>query len=318
MLLNPQTADRLLACDKGRAAFLNIPLGGSGFHAAAHVRQLHEADNRPFPMRLVQIDTDPTTAPYIDEAIPIGLDGVKIDAICANPHKFGPTVPAILEHFGDFLHPEDITHGSRTVRALTQLAFEFHRPGILRALRRVLLDLKHEGGFDHIMPVLFGSSGGGAGSALLILLALAFLNRSFRAMLTEGFHAGILHTPVAFVVEPFAYAEKHHTLHANKILANAFALRIESAAIERRKAYKYIYHLGLANEHGTVLDQPAEIARVLGTSVYQFQRHWADAIKPRNVDTVDVHVINGQYRGEDAFHGEPNVAGGNGQQLASD
>ncbi len=284
-----------------RSAFLNIAVGGTGLSAAAHVHGLHQTDYLPFPTRLLQIDTDPTTASCIDFSVPIGFDEVKIDAIRSNPNKFSPLVSQILEHFDEFLHPEDIGHGSRTVRALTQLAFLYHKPQILKALRRLILDLKHEGGFDHIIPVIFGSSGGGAGSALLILLALALLEPSFRETLTEGFPPGTLRTPMAFVVEPFAYSERHHTIHANKILANAFAFRIECAAIEWRKPYKYVFHLGLANQFGTVLDQPDEIARVLGTSVYQFQRHWPD-IKPRNVDTVDVHVINGHYQGEDVFH----------------
>lgn len=299
MLRVPTTPATNRAAD-GHPAFLNIAVGGTGTQAATHIREAHQADNRPFSMRLLRIDTDPTTASCLDVSMPIGLDEVKLDAIRANPNKFSPVVPEILEHLGGFLHSEDIGHGSRTVRALTQLAFVYHEPRILRALRRLILDLKHEGGFDHIIPVVFGSSGGGTGGALLILLALALREPSFRRALTEGFPPGTLYTPIAFVAEPFAYAEKHHTIHANKILANAFAFRIECATIERRKAYKYVFHLGLANQFGTVLDQPAEVARVLGTSAYQFQRHWPD-IKPRNVDTVDVHMINGRYQGEDVL-----------------
>lgn len=314
MLRTPQPSSGTSPFVSDQCAFLNISAGGTGFRAAAYIREFHQADNRPYPMRLGQIDTDPITADYIDLNIPIGLDEVKIDAIRSNPNKYGPHVPTILEQFDEFLHPEDICNGSRTVRALTQLAFLYHRSNVLKALRRLILDLKHEGGFNHIVPVIFGSSGGGAGSALLILLALAFLEPSVQSTLTEGFPPGTLHTPIAFVVEPFAYAEKHQTIHADKILANAFAFRIESAAIERRKAYKYICHLGLANQFGTVLDQPDEIARVLGTSIYQFERHWADTIKPRYVDTVDVHVINGRYQGDDFFRKDKAGPEGNGKQ----
>lgn len=284
----------------GRAAFLVIAAGGSGFLAAKYIRALFEADNRPFPLWLMQMDTDPTSAGYFDSSVPIGLNGVKIDALRCNPQKFGPTVARIIEHYKDFLHPEDVGHGSRTVRALTQLSFLYHKAAIRRALRQAIISLKHEGGFEYIIPVILGSSGGGTGSALLILLPLALLEPSFHGVLIEGLPPGTLRAPIGFVVEPFAYAEKHLTIHANKILSNAFAFRAECAAIERRKAYKYVFHLGLANEFGTVLDEPAEVARVLGTSVYQFQRHWAD-IKPRYVDTVDVQVIDGRYQGEDIF-----------------
>lgn len=286
----------------GRVAILAIAAGGSGVLAAMHIRALHDSDNRPFPLRILQIDTDQTTTGYFDQTVPIGLDEVKIDALRSNPNKFGPIAARILQHYADFLHPEDVGHGSRTVRALTQLSFLYHKTTIRRALRQAIIGLKHEGSFEYILPVIFGSSGGGAGSALLILFPLALQDPSFRQVLTEGFPPATLRIPIGFVVEPFAYAEKHHTIHANKILGKAFAFRAECAAIERRKAYKYVFHLGLANEFGTVLDRPAEVARVLGTSVYQFQRHWAD-IKPRYVDTVDVHVINGHYQGEDTFDG---------------
>jgi len=129
--------------------------------------------------------------------------------------------------------------------------------------------------------------------------------------LTEGLPPGTLRTPISFVVEPFAYTEKHQPVHADKILGNAFAFRVESDLIERQKGFKYVFHLGLANESGTVLDQPADIAKVLGTSVYQFQRHWPD-IKPRTVDTVDSHAIDARYTGDDvltreALHGNGRV-----------
>lgn len=281
-----------------RPAFMTISLGGSGERASSVYGDLYVADGSPFPMVCVHIDTDPVTQAVFDESILLPLDADKLSAIQDNPELFGPNVGRILKEYSEMLHPEDVCNGSRTTRALTQLAFEYYRGHVLRGLRNALFRLKSYGGFDYVVLTLISSSGGGAGSALQILLAQALSDPSFRNQLLEGFTLGLLSTPIAFVVEPFAFAERHDALHADKILANAYAFRLESAILEARRAYTYIFHLGLSNNHGAVLLEDEEIANVLGSSVYLFQRHWPE-MKRRFVDTVDTHVLTARYGGFD-------------------
>ena len=269
-----------------RPAFLTLLLGGLGLAAGRHLHQLYELDRRPYPTSVVHIDTDPESWPFVDRSIRIPLDGQKVKTMIDSPENFGPVVATIVRHYLRYLNPEDIRNGARTIRLLTQLAFEYHRRRILRELRKAVLALWHRGGFDHVIPVLVSSSGGGTGSALQILLCQALNDRAFFCRLNEGFDPGWMHTPVLCVVEPFAFAMGHQDSHADKILGNAYAFRVESALLEEAHAYKYCFHLGLANRHGAVLDSRDEIAKVLGTSVYQIQRHWLQ-IKKRFVVTMD-------------------------------
>jgi hypothetical protein len=283
-----------------QAAFLLLALGGTGKAAVRPVRRLYDADGRPFPLVVVSVDTDPDPAPGADHEVALALDGQKARAVVANAEVFGPTAAAIVRAFRPMLDPENVLKGSRTTRALTQLAVLFYREALLERLRRAVLDLYHQGGFDHVIPVLMSSGGGGAGSALQVLLPQALCDPWFSARLTEGLPAGVVQTPVQFVVEPFALALRNQAAHANKILANAFAFRLESAVLELQGAVKYCFHLGLASDGGAVLDTPEEIARVLGTSVYQFLYHWPQ-VKARLVDTVDTHALTARYGGQDVW-----------------
>src|SRR4051812_397047 len=101
-----------------RTAFLTILGGGTGREAGRYMHELFEAEHRPFAMRLVQIDTDPQTAPYIDRAILIPLDGEKVETVKADPATFGDTVRQIVEHYPQLLNPEDTRNGARTIRLL--------------------------------------------------------------------------------------------------------------------------------------------------------------------------------------------------------
>jgi len=257
-------------------------------------------DGQSFPMTIVAMDTDPSPAPWADHQIQIGLDGQKARAVVANAAVFGPVAATIVKDFLPLLDPENIIKGSRTTRALTQLAFQYFEQVILQQLREAVLDLYHQGGFTHIVPVLLSSTGGGTGSALSILLPRKLQEPRFAARLTEGLPSGVVQTPILFVVEPFAYAMRNKSLHADKILGNAFAYRLESAMLELTGAIRYCFHLGLASRGGTVLDTPDEIARVLGTAAYQFLFHWPE-IKGRLVDTVDTHALTAHYAGQDLW-----------------
>ena len=62
---------------------------------------------------------------------------------------------------------------------------------------------------------------------------------------------------------------------------------------------KYTLHIGFANRQGVILNDAVQIGRVLGTSLYEFQRSW-DALKARLVDTVDTQALSTRgYTGKD-------------------
>lgn len=303
-----------------RYAFLNLALGGTGQAAGRHIAELANADGRLFPMISASIDTDPQTHAYFDRNIHIGLNGDQVRTILANPESFGPHVEAIVRHYPQFLNPEDISSGARTIRPLTQLAVGYHQERLLRELRAAVMDLLHIGGFEHIHLVLHSSSGGGTGSALQVLLPMLLKEPRFASRLTEGMPPGLIQTPILFVVEPFALALRNDAMHADKVLGNAYALRMETTIMEQRNAFKYCFHLGLANGRGSVLHTPEEAAKVLGTAVYQLERHWPTA-KGRFVDTTDSHAITAKYTGRDIAEirwQQVRGASRNGQVLSPD
>lgn len=279
-------------------AFLNLALGGTARLATETFEALYQADGRPFAKHVVYIDTEPADAPHADTVLPIGLGPDDIDAIKADPSAVGPVAEAMVRRYPQYLKPESIRNGSRTVRFNSQLAVEYHLDRLIHGIARCVRDLKRTAGIRLIVPVLFSSTGGGAGSALVVLLGWLFAHRHFRALITEGLSPHTVDVPVAVVTEPFSYAIRHRPKHANKIIANAFAFRIETALLDAADAFQYVMHLGLANDGGAVLDTPEEISRALGTSAYLLCREWA-YVKARAVDTVDSAKNADRYRGLD-------------------
>lgn len=286
--------------------FLNLYVGGTGALAAEPFQQLWQADGRALPVSRLYLDTD---APpprlladgLIDAFIPVRLDGDQIRAVKATPQSFSPIVEAIVQEILPMLSEEDIGHGARTTRLIAQLFWEVRRTDIAASLNRCLREFMHNRGCRKVLPVLVGSSGGGTGSSLAILLAAALQERTFRSLVLQGFPDAFLMTPTAFVVEPFyrAIAHTQKPVHLSRILANTMGFRIESAYLESMGAFKTIYHLGLANSGGAVLDSEGDVGRVLGTTLYQFQKHYSTKIKARTVDTSDTMAISGRYRGND-------------------
>ena len=192
---------------------------------------------------------------------------------------------------GAYLTAEDASNGSRTIRSLTQVAFAFNERRVIVGLRKSIHRLVDSHRVKTIIPIIVGSSGGGTGSALPVLLPFKLRDQTFRQQVLQGFDNSLLQSPICFVSDPYALAPVHDSSHGAKILANAFAFRIESAAMEKAHATKYVIHIGFANSKGTVLSQPALIARVLGTSVYEWQRGWPE-LKNRFVDTTDVNALS--------------------------
>jgi hypothetical protein len=145
---------------------------------------------------------------------------------------------------------------------------------------------------------LFSSTGGGAGSALVILLARLLASPAYRARITRGLSPNLLDTPLAVVTEPWALAWRNGERHADKILANAYAFRVESALLESRQAFQYVFHQGLANEGGAVLDSEEQVSKTLGTAVFNLCAHWS-YLKARWVDSIDSAKVTDRYLGRD-------------------
>ena len=291
--------------DPQRIGFLTIALGGVGRDAAEQHQLRYQADQCPFPNLTIHIDTDPLLSELVDETIHIGFQDDQIDALRADPQKFGRGIDKILKTLPQYLSHEDATNGSRTIRCLTQLQLAVNEAALIQGFRTAIHRLVNDHGVSAILPMLVSSSGGGTGSALQILLPLTFREPKFRARALQGLPSQLLHTPIAFVSDPYALAQRHQANHAAKILANAFAYRIESVSLEKVRAVKYAIHIGFSNRKGVILNDFKMIGRVLGSSLYEWQRSWLE-LKARLVDTVDSQTLStrgysGKDRPEDVF-----------------
>lgn len=283
--------------------FLVAHFGGSGAIGAPPLRELWKTDGRQFPLYQVLIDTDKANdhlreEGIVDASIPVRLDFEEIETVKATPSSYGASVPRIVEQVASMLDPEEMENGARTVRACAQLPWEVLRHSIADKLNQCIRNFLRETGCKKIIPIGASSSGGGTGSSFSILFGASLQEHGFRSRVLQGFPNGLLRTPVLFVVEPFyrAFANADDPNHTAKILANALAFRIESAHLERRACFSTIYHLGLsAPSGGAVLDSEREVARVLGTALYQFMKFWGPTIKPVKVN----RPLDGRYRGKD-------------------
>jgi hypothetical protein len=289
-----------------KTGFLNVHCGGTGVLGAGPFHELRKADGDTLAVYSVVLDTDTPDERLLEEGIvdaciPVGLTLDEIHVVKATPASFGPTVEAIVREVALLIDEEDFRNGARTTRCLAQLAFEVHRDAVASRLNQCIRAFQHRDGCDDIVPVFTGSTGGGTGSSFIILLAHALRQTAFRSRVLQGLTDGRVYTPTAFAVEPFyrAYAHADNPIHLAKILGNAMAYRIESEFLERQGCFKNVYHQGLSNSGGAVLDSEREVARVLGTTVYQFEKYWASHIKPRTVDTADVLALFGHYLGQD-------------------
>jgi len=234
-----------------------------------------------------------------------------------------PIVPRIVDQVAAMLDPEEMENGARTVRACAQLPWEVRRNETADKINQCMRNFLRQSGCKKIIPIGASSSGGGTGSAFSILLAAALREPTFRSRALQGFPDGLLRTPVLFVVEPFyrAFANANDSNHISRIFANAMAFRIESEILERRGCFTSIYHLGLSGPSGgAVLDSEREVARVLGTSIYQYLKHWAGSIKPVKVNRPLFARYSGQdtpERVHERLHSTLINPSGNGQPLAS-
>jgi hypothetical protein len=280
-------------------AFWNIVIGGVGTQAGQRILSRYRTDSEPFPMTLFHWDTDPSTSLDTEDHALIQLTGTDVHAMEANPGRFGPEANDIIRELKRMLGAGDIMNGSRTTRALTQLAVIFHVNQLCRAMRKSLTRLRERFKVSIVQPVLISSSGGGTGSAGQILLMDLMRQAAFRHRLLKGIPTDLLLPPMAFVAEPFAFANETSHLQSRKITANCLAYRLESEYLLQQRAASYVGHIGYANDGGTILADPDLMAKVLGNSVYELERCWP-VIKARWVDSADEMASMAHYAGVDS------------------
>lgn len=277
-------------------AFLCIGCGGTAWKAAQHIAAALRQARVPSPIRLVHADTDPGPADGFDATVHLPLLADDIEVILADPEKFGPIMCRLVQLHPEFLDPEHSSKGSRTVRLLSQVAFHRHRDEVRRILRENVFDLKRAKICEYVQPIIFCSTGGGAGSALSLLLADAIAEGNFRDAMLTGLNVAV-HRPAFIVIDPYAYADANDEIQANKILANISAFRDEIVRLQQRNVVEDVYFQGLANDGGTVIDTDVEMARVLGMCVFDYMRNYGPI--QSFLTNYKVHAMKGHYSGND-------------------
>ncbi|MBL8692498.1 MAG: hypothetical protein JNJ88_00215 [Planctomycetes bacterium] len=297
-----------------RTAYLLMGLGGAGGAALEIVSDLLRTSNASPAVHLARIDTDmiPAVAGIDAFCMPVGA---AMEPVMETPGSFGSTVSEIVEGFEDYLDPDDMENGARTLRALTQAAALVKREELAAFLNNCLRKILTSHGANRVIPVLISSSGGGTGSALSVLLPDSLQEPGFRARVLEGLSPKLLAKPVLIVAEPFAHALRNSDEQANDILANAYALRLETAELERRGALKYVIHLGMTNESGAMLDTLEELWLSLGATAARLILHWQQ-LKSRFVDTLDRAARHHRYAGKNLP--EQCFSSGSGESRGSD
>lgn len=150
--------------------FVAIALGGTGKESVKTIQKMHQAAGNPFAIYTMAIDTDPLDFEQFDFSIDIAPTRDLVNAMVANPQKYGIACRTIIKHHKGLLDYETLGHGSRTTRIVTQAAFELHETRIVKGLCRAVQSVLEQGRCRWVMPVITASFGGGTGSAAVILL----------------------------------------------------------------------------------------------------------------------------------------------------
>lgn len=277
-------------------------VGGVGARSAKEFVAKFRADGCSFPVIVHQFDTDPSSLIAEGDVFSfIGLSESQLKTMLGSPARFGPHCREMLQK----LHPYfngDVTAGARTLRPFTQLYWMYNRERIISDLRRSLELLAKKPGAQVIVPMILSSAGGGTGSALTVLLMRAFVDVAFMQQVRLGIRSQV-DRPVVFVVDPYEFPRTVGRSQATRILANMYALRLESDYLLRQHAAaQYIFHLGFSNNPGgVILDNPLTMAAVLGRTSYVLARDWI-RYKSALVDGVDNNIVSDTgYMGHDTL-----------------
>jgi hypothetical protein len=280
--------------------FLVIALGGAGKLSASSAIKQHRAENCPFLLYSFALDTEPTGLDGFDSSLNIAPTREAVQAMAVNPRRYGPACTAIATRHRYLLEGDVLGMGARSSRIITQAAFELNPQRIVESLRSAIHALLRQGRFERIQPVVVASSGGGTGSAAVVLITEYFADTKANKRMLLGLPSDLVAKPVAFLLEAYAHAiQQQNEVSPDWILSNSYAARVELAEREKRGlGYQYTFHLGLGNASGAVFPSIEEACEINGLLAWEWMANYAH-FKMRAVDQLDFYAESCRYHGDD-------------------
>ena len=284
-----------------------ISVGGMGYLVGA--AYMKNADPRLLPpTKSLYLDSDATAIDeaegLFDRTLFIGLTGSQVDTIKATPKRFGRSVEegmtSIAEkHFKRY----QAVYGSRTFRVLTLFATAYHLLTIIRTIQAMAIELTKQHNVTRIRPVFVGSTGGGCGSALIVLLSYLFSHPKTRWLLCGGLGEDIFEPIIVFAVDPFTHMHKHQLPHASKIGGNSAAMHTECdmlqhAFCKERSVFNAILHFAFQSSEGVVMSDVEDISRKVSNALIQNQCLSME-LASRGTDLFEFRKMDEKYNGDD-------------------
>ncbi len=268
-----------------QAAFLNIACGGVGRLATIERRKREQAIGVDIPEQTIILDTAPIEDTN-ELHLQLPLNEMIVNLLSGNRNRFGKSTSRILRALetGHRLETDQIQHGARTIRSITQLAMLYYRTRLLDVIEVGIERLLRKYAPKTIVPFIYSSSGGGSGSGLQIGVPDDLSRTISRQRILTGLSKGILERPISMVVEPISYSKKAAVDHGDAILANSYAFRIESEALLQQSKIQTVFHIGYSNSEAIVLKEAKLAARVMAETIVELQRSYND-FKDRWVDS---------------------------------
>jgi hypothetical protein len=195
------------------------------------------------------------------------LNGKQVDTIKATPGRFGQGVEQAMkgaaeEHFKPYL----AIFGSRTFRVLTLFALSYHLMPVIKAIKSLAIDLTREHNVTRIRPVIVASTGGGCGSALMVLISYLFSHPETRWLLSGELGEHVFEPIVVFAVDPFTH---------NAIVRFAFR-----------------------SSEGVVVSTVEDISRMVSNALIDNQL-LSNELSSRGTDLFEIRKMTEKYTGDD-------------------
>jgi hypothetical protein len=175
---------------------------------------------------------------------------------------------------------------------------------------RAMVDQLRDTGCQEIQPHIVGSQGGGAGSALVVLVAHLLGDLKARAVFLEGCSSLEFLAPIIHVADATGNARKNEYPQSDRIRVNQFFNTIEVSDLMRNMGSNAdrlgtcVTMTGFGN--GTKwLDDNDRIAAELGANLTMFVR-FHRKILARETDFTLSLIPDGQYHGRDGIPGHGN------------
>jgi hypothetical protein len=261
-----------------RKAFLVVILGGSPDEVAVVVKSRLAEETAgdgdgPFLVYFLKIDTDDREVEGIDAFVSLAVTLDDCDAMDATPSSYSPTVRAIYREHREVVRDSAKDPGSGTRRFVTQVGFELGRDRVIEGLNGALRALESQGA-EEVVVLLLSGTGGGAGSALQILLSGRVLcDPEARSLLEANVSPHLIREIVSFAMEPVVHVESVDDLAKNRIEGNAYAFRLEREKLKHEgRSPDYCLHFG-ASSRGARHETVRAMSRNLGECVFEYCRN---------------------------------------------